>query len=200
MAKLEWPAAERNKAPILEVLKRVLPPSGTLLEIASGTGQHATYFAEHLAGLVIQPSDADLENLTSIRAWVAESKLPNLRAPFRLDVLAPSWGVPQVAAIFCANMIHIAPFECTEALIAGAGRHLDESGKFVLYGPFRVAGEHTAPSNAAFDADLKQRDARFGVRDLEVVVELAARARLHLVEQVPMPANNLTLVFRRGAT
>ena len=197
--KQAWPAAERNKAPILDVLRRVLPASGKLLEIASGTGQHAAYFAEQLPAWVIQPSDIDSENLESIEAWVADARLPNLRRPFRLDVLAAEWGVGSVDALYSANMIHIAPFACAEALVAGAGRYLNDGGRFVLYGPFRVGGEHTAPSNAAFDADLRRRDPSFGVRDLETVETRANSAGLTLIERVPMPANNLTLVFQRAS-
>jgi SAM-dependent methyltransferase len=197
--KQAWPAAERNKTPILEVLGRVLPPTGTLLEIASGTGQHAAHFAEHLSGWVIQPSDIDSENLESIEAWVADARLPNLRRPFRLDVLAADWGVGLVDAVYCANMIHIAPPACTAGLVAGAGRHLNGGGHFVLYGPFRMGGEHTAPSNAAFDADLRARNPAFGVRDLEDVQSGAAAAGLTLIERVAMPANNWTLIFERAA-
>jgi SAM-dependent methyltransferase len=197
--KQAWPAAERNKAPILEVLGRVLPRTGTLLEIASGTGQHAAHFAEQLPGWVIQPSDIDSENLESIEAWVAEVRRPNLRRPFRLDVLAADWGVGRVDAVYCANMIHIAPPACTAGLVAGAARHLNGGGHFVLYGPFRVGGEHTAPSNAAFDADLRGRNPGFGVRDLEDVQSSATAAGLTLIERVAMPANNLTLIFERAA-
>lgn len=197
--KQAWPAAERNKAPILEVLGRVLPSTGTLLEIASGTGQHAAYFAEHLPGWVIQPSDIDSENLESIEAWVADARLPNLRRPFRLDVLSAEWGVGRVDAVYSANMIHIAPPACTEALVAGAGRHLNGGGRFVLYGPFRVGGEHTAPSNADFDADLRRRNPSFGVRDVEAVEESARAAGMTLIERVPMPANNFTLIFERAS-
>jgi hypothetical protein len=197
VAKTVWAAPERNKAPILNVLRRVLPPQGTLLEIASGTGQHAAYFAEHLPAFVIQPSDVGQENLESIRAWVEECGLANFRLPLHLDVLAPSWGLSRVEAMFCANMIHIAPWECAISLLAGAGEHLLDRGVFVLYGPFRVGGEHTAPSNAAFDADLRGRDPRFGVRDVEAVVALGEHAGLVLTERVEMPANNQCLVFVR---
>lgn len=196
--KQAWPAAERNKTPILEVIRRFLPSNGTLLEIASGTGQHATHFAEYLPGWVIQPSDVDPENLESIEAWVADARLPNLRRPFRLDVLAADWGVGRVDAVYSANMIHIAPPACTEALVSGAGRHLNGGGRFVLYGPFRVGGEHTAPSNAAFDADLRSRNPSFGVRALEAVQASASAAGLSLIERVPMPANNFTLIFERA--
>jgi SAM-dependent methyltransferase len=200
MPKREWPAPERNKLPILDVLRRVLPAQGTLLEIASGTGQHAAYFAEHLPNLVYQPSDLDPENLESIRAWVEDAQLPNLRRPLKLDVLVPLWQVDSVAAVFCANMIHIAPWECTEGLLSGVGRHLAPGGVFVLYGPFRVGGAHTAPSNADFDQDLRSRDPRFGVRDLEAVAELAKRHGLELTERVGMPANNWCVVFAKPTT
>lgn len=195
--KLSWPAPERNKQPILEVLSRVLPRSGTLLELASGTGQHAVYFAEHLPGLVYQPSDLEPANLRSIKAWVEESQLPNLRAPLRLDVAKTPWPVEEVDAIYNANLIHIAPWECAVGLMQGAARHLSAEGVLVLYGPYRIGGVHTAPSNERFDEDLRQRDARFGVRDLEAVVELAAPYGLSLIERVEMPANNQTLIFRR---
>jgi SAM-dependent methyltransferase len=191
-----WAAPERNKRPILEVLRRVLPESGTLLEISSGTGQHAAYFARELARIAVCPSDVDPSNLSSIAAFVEEEGLPNLRAPRRIDVLEEDWGVGRVDAIFNANLIHIAPWECAEGLIRGAARHLRPEGVFVLYGPFKLEGAHTAESNAAFDADLRSRDARFGVRDAETVIERAAQAGLSFVERVAMPANNQTLVFR----
>ena len=190
-----WPAPERNRQPILDVLTRVLPSSGTLLEIASGSGQHAVHFARALPGLVWQPSDLDPDNLASIRAWVVEAALPNLREPIALDVLEPVWDVGRLDACFNANMIHIAPWECCAALFAGLRRHLEPGGVFVLYGPFRIGGAHTAPSNETFDAGLRARDPRWGVRDLEAVVEEAERAGLTLTERVPMPANNQSLVF-----
>ena len=197
MSKATWPAPERNKQSILEVLSRVLPKAGRLLEIASGSGQHAAFFAEKLPTLRYLPSDVDPENLASIRAWVKDAQLPNLAEPVELDVTSESWGVGELDAIFNANMIHIAPWECAVSLLAGAGRHLRPGGVLVLYGPFRIAGEHTAPSNATFDEGLRARDPRWGVRDLEAVVALAARAGLSFVERVAMPANNQTLVFRR---
>ena len=192
-----WPAAERNKQPILEVLRRVLPAEGTVLEVASGTGQHAAFFASQLPGLTFQPSDIDDENLASIRAWVDEARLSNLRPPLKLDVTQPDWGVGTFEAIFNANMIHIAPWACCVGLVAGAGRHLAPAGVLVMYGPFRVGGTHTAPSNAEFDASLKTRDPRWGVRDSEAVTALAEEAGLKLQERVPMPANNQTLIFTR---
>jgi SAM-dependent methyltransferase len=198
MSKTRWPAPERNKGPILEVLRRVLPRSGTVLEIASGTGQHAEYFARELPALTFLPSDVDPENLASIREWVRDAALPNLREPLELDVTSESWKVGEVDAVFNANMIHIAPWACAVGLFAGIRRETT-ARVVVLYGPFRIGGVHTAPSNEAFDANLRERNPSFGVRDLEAVTELAEQAGLRLAERVPMPANNQTLVFVRGS-
>lgn len=195
--KQTWPAPERNKDPILEVLARVLPPSGRLLEIASGTGQHAAYFARRLPGLAVQPSDADPRNVESVRAWRADTGAPNLLEPLLLDVLVEPWDVGAFEAIFNANMVHIAPFACAEALLRGVGRHLLPGGVFVLYGPFRIGGAHTAPSNESFDEDLRRRDPSWGVRDVEAIVALAEAQGLRLGERVSMPANNQCLVFTR---
>ncbi|HEY8944120.1 MAG TPA: DUF938 domain-containing protein [Polyangiaceae bacterium] len=193
-----WPAPERNKGPLLDVLSRVMPSSGMVLEIASGTGQHAVHFATHLPSLTFQPSDVDEQNLASIRAWVREAALPNLREPVRLDVCAHVWKVEAPVAIFNANMVHITPWECSIALFSGASRHLDSGGVLVLYGPFRIAGEHTAPSNAAFDRDLRERDPRWGVRDLEALATLGRPLGLTLEQRIEMPANNQSVVFRKG--
>ena len=192
-----WPAPERNKAPILEVLSRVFPRTGRALELASGSGQHAVFFARAFPGLSWLPTDIDDANLASIRAWVEEAELPNLEAPRLLDVCSDDWGTGQVDAVFNANMVHIAPWECCEGLLSGVGRVLSPGGIFVLYGPFRVAGAHTAASNAAFDESLRARDPRFGVRDLESVCQLAQAAGLRFRERVEMPANNQCLVFER---
>jgi SAM-dependent methyltransferase len=197
MRKLHWAAPERNKGPILAVLTRVLPATGRVLEVASGSGQHLVHFAAALPALTFLPSDIDPENLESIRAWAQAAGLANVREPSTLDVCGPDWGVGTVDAMFNANMLHISPWECALGLFAGATRHLVPSGVLVLYGPYRMHGQHTAESNAAFDADLRQRDARWGVRDLEAVCELAERASLVLEEQVSMPANNQVLVFRK---
>jgi SAM-dependent methyltransferase len=198
--KQSWAAPERNKAPILEVLRRVLPAQGVLLELASGSGQHAAFFARELPALSIQPSDVDAENLASIRAWVDEAGCPNLRPPIALDVLQADWGVGTVDAVFNANMIHIAPWACCEALLAGTGRHLRPGGAFVLYGPFRLHGHHTSDSNASFDLGLRARDERWGVREAEQVIALAATHALQFSERVAMPANNQILVFTRAGS
>jgi SAM-dependent methyltransferase len=195
--KQSWPAPERNKQPILELLARVLPETGTLLEVASGSGQHAAFFAAALPGLTFLPSDVEAENLASVRAWVAEAALPNLREPRALDVCHSDSGVGVVDAIFNANMVHISPIECCAGLMAGAGRHLRPGGVLVVYGPFRVGGAHTSESNARFEADLQSRDPRWGVRDVEHLQALGERAGLSLQERVAMPANNQSLVFRK---
>lgn len=195
--KKTWPAAERNKEAIGEVLARVFPPVGRVLELASGSGQHVVHFARRLPQLEFQPSDVDEDNLASIRAWRREAELGNVREPVRLDVLAVSWNVDEYEAAFNANMIHIAHWSCAEGLFAGLGRHLARGGVFVLYGPFRVGGAHTAPSNQAFDEDLRSRNPDWGVRDLEAVQALASRQGLVLSERVAMPANNQCLVFLR---
>lgn len=196
--KQTWAAPERNKRPIAEVLKRVLGPSGTLLEVASGSGQHAAFFATELPSWVVQPSDVDPENQASIAAWVAELDRQNLRPPVRLDVRSPDWGLGMFDAVFNANMLHIAPLSCCHGLMRGARAHLKPGGPLVIYGPFRIGGAHTAASNAAFDQDLRARDPAFGVRDLEQVIEEAALQGLVFEERVEMPANNQTLIFRRS--
>jgi len=193
------PAAERNREPILSVLRRVLPASGQVLEIASGTGQHIVHFAAALPGLTWQPSDPDEAARESIAAWTAHAGLANVRAPLALDVLQAPWGVDAAQAVVCINMIHIAPWAAAQALFAGAGRLLAPGGVLFLYGPYRRGGAHTAPSNAAFDAQLRAADPAWGVRDLEDVAALGEAAGLALEEVVPMPANNFSLVFRRSA-
>jgi SAM-dependent methyltransferase len=166
-----------------------------VVEIGSGSGQHAAFFSGELPNLDWQPSELDPENLASIRAWRRETNRSNFREPIRIDVTDEDWGIGSVEAIFSANLIHIAPWECAEALLAGARRHLNPGGLLILYGPFRIGGEHTAESNAEFDVDLRKRDPRWGVRDLESVIDAAIG--LHLEERIEMPANNQTLVFRR---
>ncbi|ACC73823.1 DUF938 domain-containing protein [Paraburkholderia phymatum] len=191
------PATERNREPILAVLERVLPATGTVLEIASGTGQHAVHFAAALPQLVWQPSDLDEEARASIAAWTAHSGLANVRAPLALDVRNASWSIDAADAVVCINMIHISPWESAQALMSGAGRLLGPGGVLFLYGPYRRGGAHTAPSNAAFDAQLRSRNPAWGVRDMEAVMALADAAGFDADEAVEMPANNLSLVFRK---
>jgi SAM-dependent methyltransferase len=191
------PATARNRDPILAVLGRVLPAAGTVLDIASGTGEHAAYFAPRFPGLVWQPSDRDPASLPAIAGWAAASGAANLRPPLLLDVGQDDWGIEAAAAILCINMIHIAPWSAAEALMAGAARLLPPGAPLYLYGPYKRSGAHTAPSNAAFDADLRRRDPSWGVRDLDDVARLAALSGLELDEVVAMPANNLSVVFRR---
>jgi hypothetical protein len=198
-AALLSPAVARNRDPILAVLRRVLPDRGTVLEIASGTGEHAAYFAMQLPTLIWQPSDVDPEALASIEAHRAAANAPNLRAPVTLDVAAPVWPVTQADAVVSMNMIHISPWTAAQGLMAGAARLLAGGAPLYLYGPFKENGEHTAPSNAAFDASLKARDQQWGVRDLSDVRALAAGHGFDFVERVAMPANNLSLAFRRRA-
>lgn len=199
MAKGFAPAAERNRAPILAVLERVLPTSGTVLEIASGTGQHAVFFAEHLPALRWQPSDASPDALQSIESWVAEAARANLLQPLTLDVSSRVWPIDHADAALCINMIHISAWESSEALFEGAERILSEGAPLITYGPYRVRGEHTAPSNAAFDESLRSRNPRWGVRDIDALEVLARGAGFVLEERVAMPANNMTLVWRRSS-
>lgn len=192
------PAALRNRGPILEVLRGVLPARGRVLEIASGTGEHAEAYAAAFPGLVWQPTDRDAEALATIEARVRSADLTNLLAPIGLDVTASPWPVSQADAIVCINMIHIAPWAACEGLMAGAAAVLPVGGPLVLYGAMKIRGEHTAPSNAAFDADLRARDPAWGVRDLGDVVAVAGRRGLSLAAVVPMPANNFSVVLRRA--
>jgi hypothetical protein len=187
------PATARNREPIREVLARVLPPSGVVHEIASGTGEHAVHMASAFPQLEWQPTDPDEVALASIAAWRAEAGLPNLRAPVRLDVRDAVW--PAANAIVCINMIHISPWEATLALLAGAARTLAAGELLYTYGPYRFDGV-TAPSNEDFDRSLKSRNPAWGVRD---VADLSAAASgFVVVEAIAMPANNHSLVFRRA--
>lgn len=197
-ARRHSPAAERNGPPILAELQRVLPPSGLLLEIASGSGQHASFFSEGLPGWQWQPSDFNADLLPSIAAWC--EGLPRVRPPVQLDVTAAHWpGVPDVVdAIYCANMIHASPWVTTPGLMQGAGRHLAPHGLLITYGPYIEDDVPTAPSNLAFDADLRGRGAGWGIRRLADVAAEAAAAGLALRERIAMPANNLLLVWARA--
>lgn len=198
-AKRYAPATLRNREPIRDVLRDVLPEGGQVLEIGSGSGEHALYFAASFPEIIWQPTDAGPECLESITAWMAEASLPNLRPPLRLDVLERPWAIVAdqlFDAVVSINMIHIAPWEACRGLMAGATRVLRRGGVLYLYGPFMIDGRHTAPSNAAFDESLKEMDPRFGVREIAAVSTEAGLNGLMLEEQVPMPANNFSLIFR----
>jgi SAM-dependent methyltransferase len=199
-SRLYAPAAQRNRGPILAVLERHLPGRGTVLEIASGSGEHVVHFAARLGSLVFQPSDPDSAARASIDAWVAASGLGNVRPALALDAAAPDWPVARADAVLCVNMIHIAPWRAAEGLVAGAARLLGPGGVLYHYGPYKRGGGHTAPSNAAFDADLRRRNPDWGVRAVEDVAALAAAAGFSAPEIEAMPANNLSLIFRRIAS
>ncbi len=194
--RLYAPAALCNREPILDVLTRVLPDGGLVLELASGSGEHGAYFAARLPHLEWQPSDRDRQALASIDAHRLSGP-SNLRPAVALDATSAGWPVADADAIVCINMIHIAPWSACEGLMAGAERTLPAGGVLYLYGPYKQGGRHTAPSNAAFDESLRARDPAWGVRDLEDVVALAARHGLGHIETVAMPANNLSVVFRK---
>jgi hypothetical protein len=191
------PATERNRDAIAAVLREVLPERGLLLEVAAGTGEHAAYLAPLFPGLRWQPSDPDPEALTSIEAWQADGEAGNLLPPVFLDAASNTWPIDSADAILCINMVHISPWSATEGLMCGAGRLLPAGGPLILYGPYRRAGVPTAPSNEAFDASLKGRDPAWGLRDLEAVQGEAAGQGLGFERLYEMPANNLTLVFRK---
>ncbi len=194
------PAAARNRDPILGVLRQHLPERGLVLEIASGTGEHAA----HLAGaagpeLVFQPSDPDQAARESIDAWTATLGLANVRPALQIDAASDDWPIDHADAVLCINMIHIAPWAAAVGLFRGAARVLPAGGLLYLYGPYRRGGRHTAPSNAEFDADLRRRDPAWSVRDLEAVVALAETNGFEPPLVVEMPANNLSVLFRRRA-
>jgi SAM-dependent methyltransferase len=192
------PATERNRGPILAVLERVLPRQGRVLEIGSGTGEHAVWFATHLPELEWITSDR-ADNHPGIRAWLAHAGLPNLFGPETLDVARDEWPVTEVDAVFSANTAHIMHFDEVAAMIAGVGQVLKPGGVFCLYGPFRYGTSHTADSNQAFDARLKSEDPGMGIRDRHELERLAWEAGMQLEDDEAMPANNRTLVFRRLA-
>lgn len=194
------PAADRNKEPILAQLRSVLGERGTALEIASGTGQHVVWFAAAFAGWTWQPTDTDPGMLPAIGERVARSGLANVLPPRQLDVRAPHWlpSTQAFDAIFCANMLHIAPWETCPALMAGAARHLAPGGMLITYGPYFEQGVPPAPGNLAFDESLRARDPAWGIRLLDDVAAEASRAGLVLAQRHAMPANNLLLVFMRS--
>jgi SAM-dependent methyltransferase len=191
------PAAARNREPILQALRGRLPPSALVLEIASGTGEHAVWFASALPAVNWQPTDLDPDALRSIAAWRDATAVPNVLPPLHLDASAETWPVAHADAVVAINMLHISPWTATQGLIAGAARVLTSDGLLFLYGPFREAGVHTGAGNAAFDADLRARNPSWGIRDLDEITALAARHGLAVRERITMPANNLCVVFRR---
>jgi hypothetical protein len=192
------PAAGRNRDPIAAVLSEELPAAGLVLEIASGTGEHAVHFAHTYPHLTWQPTDPDADARSSIAAWQKEEGLPNLLPPLSLDAAASPWSIEQADAIVCINMVHISPPASTEGLLAGAGRLLPAGAPLILYGPYLEEGVETAPSNLEFDRSLKARDPRWGLRRVGWIDDLAARHGLRRTRRIAMPANNLTLVYRRA--
>ena len=191
------PATQRNRDAILAVLRDVLPTTGIVLEVASGSGEHVIHFARHLPDLTFQPSDPMAESLESVAAWVGSSGVANVLPPRRLDVTERPWPVEAADAILCINMIHIAPWAATEGLLAGAAALLQPGAPLYLYGPYKRGGRHTADSNQAFDDQLRAQNPAWGVRDLEKVADLAESLGLSAPSITDMPANNLSVVFRR---
>ena len=205
--RLDAAAFHRNHGPIWAVLQKFLAgKSGDVLEAGSGTGQHVVHFATHSPDITWWPSDYNERHLASIAAWLKHSALPNIQPPMPIDLSDPAWcpamqdgsGPKQLLAVFCANVIHIAPWRVAEGLFAGAGKYLSADGRLFLYGPFKRDGRHTALSNAVFDTSLRERDAEWGIRDIGDIRSLAAGVGLALIETGEMPANNLILVFARS--
>lgn len=190
------PAVARNRDAILAVLRGVLPRKGLVLEIASGTGEHAVHFAQNFPDLTFQPSDPDLFARKSIAAWTEAEQLNNVAPPLALDASAPDWPVARADAIVCINMVHISPWAATLGLFAQARRLLPAGAPLYLYGAYKRGGAHTAPSNVAFDAWLRAQNPAYGVRDLEAVAHVAAQNGFGSPEIVEMPANNFSLIFR----
>lgn len=192
------PATARNVDAIISVLRDVLPETGTVLEVASGSGEHIVAFARAFPALIFQPSDPDAQAHASIAAWRAEASLPNLRAPIALDAAAPAWPVERAAAILAINMVHISPWGATLGLLDGAARLLPPAAPLYLYGAYLRDQVPTAPSNVAFDAALRARDPRWGIRQLDDVVDAATARGLIFADTKDMPANNLSLLFRKA--
>lgn len=194
------PAAERNREPILQVLRGVLPARGCVLEVASGSGQHAVAFAKEFPALEFQPTDADPAAVASIARYRFEAGLPNLAPPLLLDAARDTWPVARADAVVSINMLHISPWEASLGLFRGSARVLPSGAPLVLYGPFTIDGNFIAESNLAFDAELRERDPRFGLREVRDVERAANAAGFSLEALVPRPVNNHMLVFRRGET
>ena len=197
MTRLHAPATLRNREPILEVLRRVLPTSGTVLEIASGSGEHASFFSEALPLVQWLPSDREADSVASITAYRQVSKSEQLLPALQLDVRQENWKVPELSAMLCINMLHISPWGCSIALFRGADRYLPDEAPLVLYGPYSFATQTLAPSNAAFDRSLRSRNPEWGIRELDRLIELGQHHALRLEETLTMPANNHMLVFRK---
>jgi hypothetical protein len=191
------PAASRNREPILEVLAPLLAGASSVLEVASGSGEHAVWFASQMPHLTWQPTDPDSFARASIDGWRAHSGAANVRPALTLDATSSHWPVPAADAVVCINMIHIAPWASCVGLLRGASDVLSAGGLLFLYGPFKVGGQHTALSNEAFDVDLRARNEAWGVRDLDEVIALAATFGFDHRSTVRMPANNLSVVLRR---
>jgi hypothetical protein len=194
------PSAARNREPITDVLRGVLPSRGLVLEIASGSGEHVAHFAAQFPQLTFAPSDASAKARDSIEAWIAATGAQNIHPPLSLDAAQAPWPLERAEAVICINMVHISPWPATQGLFAGAARILPAGAPLYLYGPYKRGGVHTAPSNAAFDASLRAEDPSWGVRDLKAVADLGRDAGFEGPEIIEMPANNLSLVFRRLAT
>jgi SAM-dependent methyltransferase len=191
------PSTARNKEPILQILREVLPPSGTILEVASGTGEHIVFFAEKFTGLQFQPSDIDPKAHESINAWLAYLQLPNVAAPLALDASDARWPALQFDAVLNMNMVHISPWASTLGLLRNTAQVLRPGGFLYMYGPYRVQQKLMAPSNESFDQSLRERNPLWGIRDMEAVAEAAAKEGLMLERTIEMPANNFSLLFYR---
>jgi hypothetical protein len=197
-ARRSAPAALRNREPIAQVLRDWLPASGLVLEIASGTGEHAVFFAERFPNLEWQPSDVHPDALTSIAAWRAGADLPNVRPPIVIDASQPDWPIEQADAVLSINMVHISPWQSALGLLDGAARRLPAGGPLILYGPWLSDAIPTAPSNLDFDADLRRRDPEWGLRQVEEFAAAGQERGLELAETRPMPANNLMLLLKKS--
>jgi hypothetical protein len=191
------PATVRNRDFILDVLREVLPTTGVILEIASGSGEHVVHFARNLPSLVFQPSDPEPDALLSVAAWMKAAEVTNVRTPIVLDASQPRWPIASADGIICINMVHISPWDATIGLITGAAATLPPGSPLYLYGPYKRKGFATAPSNEAFDRNLRDRNPIWGLRDLEAIAAIAQSAGFSIPDITEMPANNLSIVFRR---
>ncbi len=192
------PSALRNREAIWNILQAFLPEKGMVLEIASGSGEHAIHFAARLPKLIWQPSDPSSKARASIREWSSEKRLENLLSPLDIDVTNEVWPVERADAILAINMVHISPWSATEGLMKGAGKLLPRDGCLILYGPYKQEGREFVESNVDFDNWLRNQDMQWGIRQLEEVAELAAQCSLKLSSVIDMPANNLSVIFRRN--